>query len=305
MTDKLSDNVILFPKTVEFYQFELTRMLETERYGEAIQLLRFLLACQSREERVREEWQALLQWLQTMFPDSALPAEAGEDEPELTEADLFRERMAEREREDSGYALRLLERLTSADSVDNQLLALDQLAYLEHPDINGRLSRWLSSEELHPLIQYKTLQTLKLRGMTGTVRLAKNGEIVLADVEETPADFDQFPSHINEIRDRIQEMSHTNHPALAYFAQETWNEFLAYVYGTAQYRQLLRMERDSVDAWAAALHLVLLERLFDSGDKDEIFELYGVTNDLVFQWEQAYRVMQQFAAAVFSGKLAD
>lgn len=304
MTGKSNDNVILFPKTVDYYQFELTKMLETERYGEAIQLLRFLLACQSQDERVEEEWHALLQWLQTMFPDADFPDADAADmdaEDDLTEQDMLRERMAMREREDSEYAVKLLDTLRESPSLENQLLALDQLAFLEHPDINAKLSDWIKGKEQHPLIQYKTLQTLKLRGMQGLMELQRNGEKVLVEIEDTPADFDQFPSIIHEIIERIQQVSQTNHPALAYFAQETWNEFLAFVYGTSPYRQILKMDAGSVDAWAAALHLVLLERVFESGDKEDIFELYGITSELQFQWEQAYRVMQQFASTTFSG----
>ncbi|MBE1443508.1 MULTISPECIES: hypothetical protein [unclassified Paenibacillus] len=304
MSGKSKDNVILFPKTVEFYQFELTRMLETERYGEAIELLSFLLSCQSPDERASEEWRALLQWLQTMFPDALAAMPDGEQE-DYTEQDLLREHVAAKAREDRGYTDKLLGMLSESGSMEHQLLALGQLALLDDPGINGRLVEWLGSEERHPMIQYKTLQTLKLRGMSGMLRLPKNGETLFVEIEDTPSDFDQFPPQINEILERIRENSQTGHPALAYFAEETWNEFLAFVYGTPIYRQMLLMESENVDAWAAAFHLVLLERVFDSGDREEIFELYGITNELMFQWEQAYRIMQQFAAATFTARLHD
>lgn len=305
MSGKTNDNVILFPKTVDFYQFELTRMLETERYGEAIELLRFLLACQSPDERVQEEWHALLQWLQTMFPESEKSLREEQDEDDWTEQDMLREHLAVKAREDSGYTDKLLDMLQDSYSMENQLLALGQLAFVDDSRINGKLAAWLAAEEQHPMLQYKTMQTLKLRGMSGMLQFKKNGETILVDVDDTPSDFDQFPPHINEILERIQENSQTNNPALAYFAEETWNEFLAFVYGTSTYRQMLLMDTESIDAWAAALHLVLLEQVFESGDREEIFELYGVTNELVFQWEQAYRIMQQFAAATFTGRLRD
>ncbi|PZE19945.1 hypothetical protein [Paenibacillus xerothermodurans] len=300
MSDKINENVILFPKTVEYYQFELTRMLETERYREAIRMLDFLLTCHNQDERIHEEWRALLQWLKTMFPEETLPMAELEDE-ELSEAELLRQRMADKERDNSGYAERLLDSLQQyPQSVDNLLLALDQLAFLEHPGINQRLTEWVTADERHPLIQYKVLQTLKLRGMTGQLELTKNGETIVVDVEETPSSFEDFPAPISEIIERVQDISQMDQPALAYFAQETWNEFLAYLYGTAQYRQILRQERECVDVWAAAFHFVLLEKVFEDGNKDEILDRYGITNDLMFQWEQAYRVMQSFVAATFS-----
>ncbi|MFD0678844.1 MULTISPECIES: hypothetical protein [unclassified Paenibacillus] len=300
MTEKPNDNVILFPKTVEYYQFELTRMLETERYGEAIRMLEFLLTCHNQDERIEDEWHALLQWLQTMFPDQIFPTPDSEEEEELSEADMFRQHLAVKERADSGYTERLLDLLKQPQSVENLLLALDQLAFLEHPEINKKLGEFITKQEQHPIIQYKVLQTLKLRGVTGPLKLSKQGETIVVDVEDTPVTFSDFPDPIGEIIERIQDMSQTVQPALAYFAQETWNEFLAYIYGTAQYRQMLRQEQACVDVWAAAFHFVLLEKVFNSGDKEEILDLYGITNDLVFQWEQAYRVMQSFASSTFS-----
>ncbi|NHN30134.1 hypothetical protein [Paenibacillus agricola] len=299
MSEKLNENVILFPKTVEFYQYELTRMLETERYGEAIQMLSFLLTCHHQDRRIEEEWEALLQWLQTMFPEEVF-AFGEEGEEDLTETELLRQHLSIKTQSDSGYAEKLLGMLEHPQSLENQLLALDQLAFIEHPDINAKLSEWLSASEQHPLIQYKVLQTLKLRGVTGPIQLEKHGERIIVQIEETPKSFDDFPLPIHDIMERFEEISQTQQPALFYFAQETWNEFLAFIYGTAQYHQMLREEWDSVDVWAAALHLVLLEKVFHSGGKEEIMELYGITNDLMFQWEQAYRVMLQFAVEIFS-----
>ncbi|TDF97606.1 hypothetical protein [Paenibacillus piri] len=299
MTGRPSDNVILFPKTVEYYQFELTRMLETERYGEAIRLLQHLLSFQHQDERVREEWLALLDWLKTMFPEELL-SQAEHEEEELTEAELLRNHLSAKERDDEGYALKLLDMLDQPQSVENMMLALDQLAFLEHAAINGRLGKWITAREQHPSIQFKVLQTLKNRGVTGPLQMTKHGETFVVDVEDTPVSFADFPAPVTEIIDRVQDISELTQPALAYFAQETWNEFLAFIYGTALYRQILRQDQACADVWAAAFHLVLLENIFQNGDKEEILDLYGITSDLMFQWEQAYRMIQLFADLTFS-----
>ncbi|MFB6363712.1 hypothetical protein ACFCP7_06555 [Paenibacillus elgii] len=302
MSGQTHDNVILFPKTVEYYQFELTRLLEAERYGEAMKLLRFLLACQSEDNRAREEWQSLLDWLQVMFPDLALGQE--DESQELSEADLLRQHLHAKGEQKGDYAKRLLAGLREQRAVDKQLLALDQLAFLEDEAIDEELIGWLKEDAgRHPLIQFKALQTLRKRGATGSVTLHKNGEAAVVEIEDTPEAFDQFPSQIQEIINRVQEISETQHPALSYFASETWNEFLAFIYGTSAYRQMLRQDPACVDVWAAALHLTLLEQVFEGGDKAELFELYGITSNLTFQWEQAYRMMQQFAANVFTRRL--
>lgn len=298
MNEQSNDNVILFPKTVEYYQYELTRLLETEQYGNAIKLLRFLLTCQSDDIRAREEWQSLLDWLYMMFPDLVFRSES-DLEQDLSETDLLREHLSAKTEQSMEYAAKLLDSLRENKELDKLMLALDQLAFLDHPDIDQALLDWLTQMPLHPIVQFKTLQTLKKRGVTGVVALHKNGETVEVDIEDTPAGFDQFPSQIQDIIHRVQEISETQHPALSYFAGETWNEFLAFIYGTSFYAQMLKQETACVDVWAAALHLTLLERLFEGGDKAEILEQYGITSELMFQWEQAYRLMQQFAANVF------
>ncbi|WP_159881122.1 hypothetical protein [Paenibacillus puerhi] len=292
------DNVILFPKTVEYYQYELTRLLEAERYSDAMQLLVFLLGCQTDDNTAREEWQSLLDWMRMMFPDLTA-VQLAEDDEEDSEEGLLRHHLHAKGESSGAYAERLLETIRTQQAPDKLLLALDQLAFLEHDGIDAALTGWLHEEELHPLIQFKTLQTLKKRGVAGSVTLHRNGESIVCDIEDTPADFDRFPSQIQEIIARVQEISEIKHPALSYFAAQTWNEFLAYIYGTSAYRQMLRQEEACVDVWAAALHLTLLERVFEGGDKEELLELYGITSALIFQWEQAYRIMQQFASAVF------
>ncbi|MUG69086.1 hypothetical protein [Paenibacillus validus] len=297
------ENVILFPKTVEYYQYELTRLLEAERYAEAMKMLRFLLGCRSDDVTAREEWQSLLGWLQMMFPDIALKNQDQPDEEDESESDLLRQQMLAKGEQSEAYAQRLLESIRSQHAPDKLMLALDQLAFLEHPGIDETLTGWLEEEELHPLIQFKTLQTLKKRGAAGSVSIRKNGEDVICDIEDTPENFERFPSQIQDIIARVQEISEMNHPALAYFASEMWNEFLAYIYGTSAYRQMLRQDAACVDVWAAALHLTLLEHVFEGGDKAELMELYGITSELSFQWEQSYRIMQHFASAVFTRRL--
>lgn len=298
------ENVILFPKTIQYYQYELTKMLEAERYGEAIRLLRFLLGCSHDDRQAHDEWQSLLDWLQMMFPEERFPMpgeEYGEDDEELSEADLLREQLSLRGRDSAEYAEMLLSSLQKPQEVDKHLLALEQLAHLEHPGISDTLKEWAEEPGVHPMLQLKALQTLKRRGASGSITLYKLGERTAVDIEDTPLSFDEFPAQIHDIVQRVQEISEVQHPALSYFAQETWNEFLAYIYGSSQYRQMLKQDSACVDVWAAALHLTLLERLFETGDRAELHELYGITSGLLFQWEQAYRVMKQFARAMFSG----
>ncbi|WP_281889129.1 hypothetical protein [Paenibacillus sp. YYML68] len=303
MSSLPEENVILFPKTVEYYQYELTKLLENERYDEAMKLLRFLLGFRMDDVTAREEWQSLLDWLQLMFPEGSLGDEAlgaRSEIEDVTESELLREHLELTGKQSEAYANRLLDAVRTGSEAGKVLLALEQLAFIEHPPISDELRAWLEEQPLHPLLQFKTLQTLRRRGCTGSITVPRHDEQLVLDIEDTPPDYERFPSQIQEIVVRVQQISEMKHPALAYFAAETWNEFLAYIYGTSTYRQMLRQEPECVDVWAAALHLTLLERVFEGGDKAELLELYGVTDELTFQWEQAYRMMQQFASAVFT-----
>ncbi|WP_248927450.1 hypothetical protein [Paenibacillus hamazuiensis] len=302
MDGQNGENIILFPKTVEYYQAELTRMLETERYGQAIRMLRFLLACQSGNPEAQHEWQSLLQWLEMMFPEETIEGTFegswGEEEPEPTEDDLLQSTVRQKAESDRQYAKKLLAALTQTGSADKQMLALDQLAYIGSADIDDEVKRWLESDEMHPAVQFKALQVLKKRGATGLIELDKWNEKVLLDLEDTPASMDDFPAQIREIVLRVQEISEVSQPMLSYFAEETWRDFLACVYGTSMYRQMLKQDADTVDVWASALHLVLQEAMFQHADKDEIFDMYGITSHMAFAWEQAYRIIKMYMRTI-------
>ncbi len=62
------DNIYLFPRMLDQYQIQLTRMLEAEQYEETKQLLRFLLQCQGQDPIHYSEWVNLLDWLEIAFP---------------------------------------------------------------------------------------------------------------------------------------------------------------------------------------------------------------------------------------------
>lgn len=296
------ENIVLFPKTVEYYQYELTRLFEAERYSEAASMLRFLLGCRNEDVEAAKEWASLLSWLEMMFPELVHPSLYSEGEQEedieLTEGELLRGHLQHKHSDSEAYAARLLDSLENADTADKVLLALSQLTYLDSPLISESIIGWLTSRPIHPYIQFRALQALRARGETGTITLQRRGEEVLLQLEDTPSNPEQFPLQIRDIIGRVQEISETNHPALSYFAEETWGEFLACTYGTSQYRQMLRQDPGCVDVWACALHAVLMERLFGGADKQELFEMYGITERLSFQWEQAYRSIHQFAESM-------
>ncbi len=284
MDGSSKDNIIIFPKTIEYYHLQLTRLLESERYAEAIKLLRFLLQCRSGDQQVQEEWQSLLDWLMESFPEHA----DAENQDELTETDIQRISIKEKS-EDQQYTKKLLEMLLENPSMDKKILALEQLAFVEQPQINMTLKRWLESVDLHPIVQFKVLQTLKIRGMKDRVKVEKLNETLELPVQETPLGLQDYPQAIVMVYEKVKEVSEINHPALAYFAEHAWKEFLAVIYGTHDYLELSRLENTEIAVWAAALHYVVTDTMLGDASDSESLKAYGLNDSDWSDWDQAVR----------------
>ncbi|WP_127586212.1 HEAT repeat domain-containing protein [Paenibacillus koleovorans] len=308
--------LILFPKTIDYYQIELTRMLETERYQEAMQVLRFLLECRHDDDSVKQEWGSLLEWLETTFPESLSQSEIGarrqngldpdesrellfgdlgdpdsEDEQEL---DFLKRKVRLKSAEDTQYGARLLEGLLQTDSPDKQLLALEQLQHADYARTRPKLAEWLQTSHVHPVVQFKALQVLRQLGEKSLLTMHKLGQTIDVRVEETPLSYEEFPPQVNAIRERVQEANEVNQPALAYFVEQTWNDFLAFIYGTSIYKEMLDMDADSLDIWSAALHHMLQETMFAKSDERETRDMFGIADKQVKAWQKACQVMKLF-----------
>jgi hypothetical protein len=300
--DNAKDKVILLPKTIDFYQIEITRMLETERYGEAIDLLRFLGGCDSGDARLDAEWVALLAWLESMRPEGTASYDAAEEEEE-SESDLFRQHLRQKLESEPDYAEQLIKMLDTVHDTTKQILALEQLAYLEEPkdgvfNITEWLIQWLkASREINPWVQFKALQTLKMRGVKDTVRMIKQGVELQINIEQVPLELKQYPIQFITILNKLQKAAEINEPSLPYLAEQIWEQFLAYIYGTATYEQLLSLDEALADVWAAALHIVLSELMAGVVNEAEIQQLYGISADLKLQLKQSYQVLRSFTNA--------
>ncbi|MNI47086.1 hypothetical protein D3C73_1015850 [compost metagenome] len=293
--DKLN-NIILFPKTLDYYEQELTRFLQTEAYGEAQQLLTLLLQFHHLPDRQLEQWKALLEWLKTMFTQQELDViETSNDESE-TEEELIRQYVSEQVAHHAEYPKRLIHLLREGQMAQ-QMMALEQLAYIDHPQISSSIREWLAVIAIHPHIQFKALQTLKLLGERGSILLPRiDSNSIPVEIGETPLNVDHYPAVIREMIQRVGEISAKDAPDFRFFAEQTWNDFLAYTYGTAVYKELLMDDQGHVDLWASALHAVLQEILFGQTDPSECIELYGITEGMLVRWERAYTVIKQFTS---------
>lgn len=275
-------------------------MLENERYGEAMEVLRFLLKCGGQNERNYDEWKSLLEWLEAAFPEQASPRSAdaeSDQEEDPDEADMAKQLVKEKAAQDAGYADKLLDSVMNGPLTEQTILALEQLAYLERPEIDAVLVEWLHDTPLHPLLQFRVLQTLRRRGMEGQVRLHRGQEAVEIDIETVPLDPAGFPPAISKILERVANQTEVHEPTLFYFAQELWSQFIMAIYGTEDYHSMLDEEESTLDIWAAALHDIVSESLKGFRNEDEIRPLYGITDTMRFRYEGAYRSLKQFVAA--------
>ncbi|MBD2870486.1 hypothetical protein IDH41_18045 [Paenibacillus sp. IB182493] len=282
---------------LDHYQIQLTRMLEAEQYGEAKELLRFLLQCQGEDERHYEEWDSLLTWLEMAFPDSGaggLGTGSGDGREEEDE-DSLREQLLNPSEQDEAYINQVLYIMQHHPMIDQQLLALERAAYIQSPDVNESIKHWLLTSQVHPVVQFKALQCLRKRGFSGTLTMDRLGETVRLEVDATPLSMDDFPQPVIGILERTEQVAEIEDPTLPHFARELWKESLQFLYGTAAYQWMLREDGDTIDIFAAALHLTLLLTVYGSASDDDIRDTYGITEGLRFRYEQACRALRQVA----------
>lgn len=299
MTGRTRDKVVLFPKTLDYYQIRLTQLLETEQYYEAKSLLLFLLQCGGEAERHHTEWHALLGWLEAAFPEAPGTADSSrrtyeEDHEDLTETEWARRHAEDRSAQDPRYVAGLLETLLASEDTQQQLLILGQLRLLKHPDIERALREWLEAGDRHPSVQFVALQALRNQDATGTVVIRRDGETAELDISDVPLSFSEFPPVVQAVLERVRQAAEISDPSLTYFAEELWKECVQASYGTAVYKSMVE-DSASAGIWAAALHQILQEKLHGLQDDEEVRTRYEIADEERFRYEQALRWLRTFA----------
>ncbi|CAM4126723.1 hypothetical protein PAAL109150_11600 [Paenibacillus alkaliterrae] len=290
---------------LDHYQIQLTRMLESEQYGEAKELLRFLLQCQGEDARHYEEWDSLLTWLDMAFPEDGQGEEemgfrSAERENDEDEASL-REQILNPPDQDDAYVNQVLYIMQHHPMIDQQILALERAAYIQAAGIGDAIKNWLLTAQVHPVVQFKALQCLRKRGVSGILALERLGETVELELSDTPLSMDDFPPPVNRILERTEKAAEVDDPTLPHFVRELWKESLQFLYGTAAYQWMLRDDEGTVDCFAAALHLTLLLTVYGSANDDDVRDTYGISEALRFRYEQACRALRQVSVLQQSG----
>ncbi|WP_409341741.1 hypothetical protein [Paenibacillus sp. MBLB4367] len=298
--------MVLFPQSIDFYQIELTRMLETDRFAEAARMLRFLIGCESGDPSAEEEWQSLLSWLETTFPETTKPADAAPQTPEPddseeeheTETELLSRHLNERADTDDAFVLKLFEKLERAGTPAEQMIALEQLALIRRGDrdIEASLIRWLQAAKLSPVDQFAALQALGRRGVKTEVVLPRPDGPMRAKPSETPQSPGQFPESARRVLSIFHETCGMDDPMLAAFAEQTWHDLLAFYYGTETYERLKSADDEQSRIWAAALHERSIAALQGerAAETADIFAKYGVEPELESDWQAARKALKAF-----------
>lgn len=287
---QLKENLILFPTAIDVYQVQLIHYLETERYAEALSLLDYLQKF-TVDEQTSKEWHVLMTWLRGTVDEQ--PQQA--DGEEWTEEMLFRQSVLQKLEQEEQYTEKLLDTLTQTNRLENQLLSLEKLTAIDHPLINPTVRKWLESKQIHPLVQFKALQVLKSRGQTGAIQLIKNGHPQAYFIEQTPLQFNQFPTAVRRVLNRVIEISEISYASIGFFADEIWMGFISCIYGTPLYEQIIRENEQNINKWACVLHQLALESLQIEVDYPSMEEWYGFQPLTDEYWRKTYILLKNHA----------
>ncbi|MBB3109872.1 hypothetical protein FHS18_001935 [Paenibacillus phyllosphaerae] len=286
----------MFPKMLDQYQIQLTRMLESERYGEAKELLRFLMQCQGEDQRHYEEWSNLLSWLDMAFPGESGAREGegyGLEADEEENEEQFRKQAIVPTQHDSAYIEQVLYIMQNHPVVDQQILALERAAHLNDPVVDETIVSWITKGELHPALQFKALQCLRRRGVTGRIVIERLGERTDLEIERTPLSMSDFPDVVIKIVERVESVTEVIDSTMPHFARELWKESLQCFYGTSAYDLVTMDDDETVDCFAGALHQTLELSIYGRSEDESVRDTYGITDALRFRYEQACRILRQ------------
>lgn len=293
-------NIYLFPTMLDEYQQQLTLFLEQERYDEAKGLLRFLLSCTGDERQHAIEWGHLLNWLEQSFPSNE--TEFVEEDDKQLEAEFRRAALSDYgSTQNVESSEKLMHSLQEETDAERLFLALERAVYITEPKLNEQIIEWLEQTELHPVVQFRTLCTLKKRGATGVVGVKRFNEQIQFKIEDTPLQMNEFPKNVNDVLYKVINIVEDEDVTLLDFSISLWQELLPLLYGTHQYRQLVDGPTDLVNCFAASLHHTLIVMVYSEVREEEIRDIYGITDELRFRYEQISRLIRDLAIIIQEG----
>jgi hypothetical protein len=127
------------------------------------------------------------------------------------------------------------------------------------------------------------------------VLISKEGIMLKINIEEIPLGLDQYPSTIELVLNKLRQVAEINEPSLVYLAEEIWEQFLTYIYGTPSYEKLVQGDQATIEVWASALNTMIVELMTGSVIESDIQDQYDIPEESKLLWKQAFQSLHSFA----------
>jgi hypothetical protein len=299
IVSEFKNNLVLFPSSIEYYENKIMKMIELEQHDEMANMLSWLLAQSHIHPEQSQKFLALQQWLKQVLDSDEHSSLKSEDflahNANLQEKEFLKNVVNEKLQRDEHYHNQLVHYIYEG-TFEQQILSLEQLAFIEIEDdeINLQLKTWLTNEPINPFLQFKALQTLKIRQCSGKIHFKKNEETIIVEIADTPLDFNEFPNQTSELISMININIENHFPDLVSFAEQTLHEFLIFYYGTDFYQKWMKMNSSELRVWAATLHAVIFKMIYSKVDFSELEQQYAISSNQKPLWDNAYTYFCKF-----------
>jgi len=283
------------PQTIEHYESELASLLSHERYDEAVEILRYLMGFSNVDSERRMEWEQLLAWLYMMYPELQQTSQLGIEDDARAEAELRKQLLGDKWSAESDSVSEMIYSLEHPTSVDKQLITLDKLAHVGGNQVIHGIRNWLTSREMHPLLQFKALQALKLAGDFEDISIIRAERAIVVNPSDCPLDSSEIPAGIEHIFQTIDHVCEIEEPMIGEFASQMQWDVIATSYGTPLYKAMSNVHNEQEAAvWASALHALLASHIYGGTQVERIRELYEIVSYPIEEWMDVYQNCRVF-----------
>jgi tetratricopeptide (TPR) repeat protein len=261
--DRSGDWLNQHPTDESMIRVHLAGLLQTERWGALVRYIEEVFQQKGLTTLLRQELESVL--------DACRPM-TGNEEPEEnqeSQEQVWRRRIQEQPQ--------LIKQWISdlhTDEVEKQLQALERLAFASDPWAEKSLEEWLSLSGGDPMMKTMGLRTLAKMGKTDEVLFTKKGKSYTVRPTDLPLHTDEFPAHLRNVLEQVQELAEHEDLSLSQFAKDIW---MSYLYRT--FPDWPGPAVENIRAWSAALHYTTAQRLYGEADIYDISDRYAVDLD--------------------------
>lgn len=156
-------------------------------------------------------------------------------------------------------------------SLEQQFIALEQLQYVEDDKAGEAVREWLNTDEEDPLLKTLGLKALSRMGQQGKITFRKNGKSMEANLSQIPTCINEFPPPVIRVIQCVENTADQD-PTLLEFSSRIWMEYLYTVFPEIP-------DIDRSELWAAALHYITGQKLYEEMDVASIYSMYRIIEE--------------------------